>query len=1799
MHLYNAWLPPMVAEETKKEAESFASVVRSVKGSWRPDDPNSVYDTLKWIPIIDLFLKAKSDISPGDVKNLVEFGLELFHASQGKLYPQVMWGRILITLLKKHGKRLSIDIHWRPFYDNLMLTHFKRNTGPEGWRLKQKHIETVTSLVQSCRKFFPAGSSSEIWSEFRPFLDNPWHYSAFEGSGFLRLFLTMNSENQNYFTGDWVEKSLNIWDSMPNCQFWDIQWASIIARCIKNCKSIDWEGFLPTLFTKYLNMFEVPVSNGVESYSFPIYVPWSVRFLFSSNMRTPCKAIAKSIVYLLKPQGSAQEYFERLANLLEQYYHPSNEGHWTDSLTYFLWHLVITFQKRLQHELHNTNNCIPEEFCLGKLERASFVNVVLKLIAHGQYSKDEDLSDTVTFVTSILSYVEPSLVLPFIASRFEMALQTMTATHQLKTALTSVAFAGRAIFLVSTFAQTDKCDTADVSLALVLNSLSNALLGIDANDPPKTLASMQLICSIYSSLTIIGSSDSEPVFQQTISLSEWLDCFFSRLFSLLRHAESTGVINDVLPSSTMEETFLIEDDPYYFCMLEILLGKLSKVLFNQSLEKISKFVNTNILPGATKEVGLLCCACVKSKPEEAATYLIKPILETITSSLRGTPISGLWGSTTSDTSSFAKAALSPTLEIVAEYLLKVLARAIRFAGTVLLHYREELKEVNVAGGHVLCSLLGSLVLYYPVNQFMPLLCQPASAAFEPWGCSKDYNVGRNEPLNLPPKWHISSQDELSFANELLELHFQSALDDLSRICETRIHTNAGTEKEHLKITLLRIKSSLQGVMSCLPDMRPCDKRTGVITVEHSYFVIAGAVGSSVGSPELRERAANIIHQSCKFLLEQRADDSILLILIIRVIDALGNFGSFEYEEWLDYIQDHNLNSAVITEPPCNFIVSSHAQGKKWPRWAFVDKSYMHNMWRSSQSSYHKFCLDSDIVPSQNMNLLMENLLDLALHSYERVRLLAGRSLSRMLKRCPSFIASSVLTLIGNLNDPKVPEHVVLGSCRLLEKQNFLNHLTMEDAKLFPSFIQSLLASSHFESLKAQKAVIKLFLAFNKHFSVISRSFFKTSDAQSRDSRIADLVSQISLLSSGTTGRHWRYNLMANRVLLLLTLSSRNHSSLTSNMLGEAVGHFLRDLKSKLPHSRILAISALNALLEGTRCQDSSQDEQFYFYHNKQLGNSSIGRILNQIIQEEGLLSEALNSLSLLHIDDDSETSASKGYIESSFFQSVTDEELTSFYFDFLAQWPRTPCWIPFPGVDKFHPNFARIFQRLAQECGTPILHALMNIIEQFSSAKERSKQSVAAEVLAGILHSDVSGLPGAWDSWMMLQLQKIMVAPSLESIPEWASCIQYAVTGKGKNGTQIPVLRQRIFNCLEKTSAQSASTSAIVARRYFFLSVALTEISPPTMPVEEFQYHKELLKELLCNMSHSSAKVRESVGTTLSIICSNMRLFALFGDKHLKEAAEDINMVEPPEKENWAKILMEGTFELSKNIIANLHTKANSDSSHGIMNTAVEADIRRMETIFHFIISSLKSGRSSFLLDILVGNLYPILSLQDISNKDLSALAKAAFKLLSWRILPRPFLERFVSVILSSINDSNWRTRYESITFLGIFMYRHTFTLSRLEKSQIWQNIEKLLVDKQVEVREHAALILASLMKGGDRDLYREFRDRSYAKAQSVMQKGKPRKTSHHSVASIHGVVLALAASILSVPYDMPSWLPNHVTLLAQFVDEPYPTRSTVTKTVAEFRRTHADTWDIQKHVFTEEQLEVLADTSFSFSYFA
>lgn len=301
-----------------------------------------------------------------------------------------------------------------------------------------------------------------------------------------------------------------------------------------------------------------------------------------------------------------------------------------------------------------------------------------------------------------------------------------------------------------------------------------------------------------------------------------------------------------------------------------------------------------------------------------------------------------------------------------------------------------------------------------------------------------------------------------------------------------------------------------------------------------------------------------------------------------------------------------------------------------------------------------------------------------------------------------------------------------------------------------------------------------------------------------------------------------------------------------------LGHFLKNLNSQLPQTRILAISALNTLLKESPYKLSASEKSVMSEDLQ--GKSSLEAALTQSFQEEGFFNETLNSLSHVHIISDTETSSSRGGHGDSSFQSLADKSITRFYFEFSASWPRTPSWISFLGSDSFYSNFARIFKRLVQECGMPVVLALKSALDEFTSAKERSKQCVAAEALAGVLHSDIDGLFGEWDSWLMPQLKNIILAQSVESVPEWASCIRYAVTGKGKYGTKVPLLRQQILDSLMESLPPTVPTT-VTAKRYTFLAAALIEISPHQMPIVEVQLHNTLLKEVLDNMCHSSAQV--------------------------------------------------------------------------------------------------------------------------------------------------------------------------------------------------------------------------------------------------------------------------------------------------------------------------------------------------------
>uniref|UniRef100_A0A0D6R2L6 Proteasome activator subunit 4 n=1 Tax=Araucaria cunninghamii TaxID=56994 RepID=A0A0D6R2L6_ARACU len=1812
MHMYNAWLPPPVAELTVKEKEAFAEVVNIVKSTWRPEDPGSAFATLKWIPILENFIQAKSEIALGDVKVLVETGLDLFLQSQHSLFVQVRWGNLLARLLKKYRKKLALTILWRPLYDLLVQIHLTRRQGAEGLKLKHRHLETMKSLIYNSRKFFPSGSAEEIWLEFRSFMDNLWHNSSLEGVGFVQLFLPMNADNQGFYNSNWIKDCLDLWVGMPNCQFWDFQWAAVIARCIKKCTTIDWECFLPVLFTRFLNLFEVPVANTSASYPFSRHdIPRSTISMFCSiNLVTPMREIAKSIVFLLKPGGSAQVYFENMVSLLEQYYHPSNGGWWSYSLERFLRYLVFYFQKRLSEEQRNKedgSNMVQNS--LGRSERAAFVRVVLKLIERGQYSKNESLAATAASAASKLSYVEPSLVLPFVVSRFHIALDTITAPHQFKPAITAVAYASRALLLSSAepayLGTESDCVSSpvDYNHALIV-SICNTLLGMDVNDPPKTLATMQLYGSIFSSLAEIGDKEGDSLMMLDISFSEWLDELLCRLFSLLLHVEPNSQSNEGHFLSPASGTFLVEHGSFYFLMLEILLGKLTRPLYLQALKKISKFVHSHILPGAAAEVGLLCSATLYTNPGEAVVYLIQPMISSVVSSLKDSPSTGFSSNQNFSRSSSEKVSLSPGLEASVTYYLNVLSVAINFGGPQLLQYKEEIKDaisaafdasswkVNEAGNYLLRSLIGSLVLYYPLDQYKCCLRYSCIKGLEEWISTKESDTAK---ALEGPKWHLPNNDEMVFANEILDVHLRSVLVKLKQICQTEHHQESGYEKQHLRVILLQIDASLQGVRSCLPDFHPLPKDGNIENEKRNTSYILGAAGVSIGSAELRQETAEIIDIACKYILKHIGDNSMLLELLVDILDALVNYGSLEYEEWSNHRQAWRTDSTSIKEPSTNFITGHHTQGKRRPRWAVIDRSYMHNTWRASQSGYYKYRLDDSLCPPEHIILLMNDLLELSMNAYDGVRLIAGKSLMKLLKRFPTLIKYCMPKLTSSLGNSGMPEHVALGACAILQSRTIMRHI-MKDWSAFSSFILAILGSSHHESLKAQKSISELFIVFNLQYTGIPRSKAQSSAESLEMSEYMNFIAKIKSLSSDIHNMHWRYNLMAHRILLLLVLPSSDNADFPSNTREEIACHFLVHLKSHLPPVRVLAAASLVLLLQASPYKKSISDNLLNSGHSNVNTGSSLEDAFSSIIRGEDFIKDMLNGLSYDHFFPDSNSTTGRGNHTINITQSTKDKSINGWFQAFYAPWPRSRSWNSYLRGNAFLPSFSKLFKRLVQECGETFLHALQNPLEELLSAtEEREKQCLASEVIAGVLHSGVTCVLEAWDSWLSTALQKVLRQPTVETTTEWAASMRFAVTGKGRNGKGIPLMRQKIMECLAEPLATTVATH-MVAKRFNLLSAALIEIYPSCMPAEEINLQEKLLEELLNCMGHSAAQVRESVGTLLSILCSNLRLNSAFGNRSSI----------PIEKLNWSTFLVERAGSFASKIQNTTQTSAlngqlvSYEDKNGKSDSEEQEHIKWMETAFYFVISALRSGRASVLTDVIVGLLYPILSLQETSHKELSTLAKAAMELLKWQIIPQPYLSKAVSVLISATNDASWHTRVATLMFLQSFMYRHMFLLSSSETEHVWDQLQKLLKDNQVEVREHTATVLSGSMRGRNDELVKAFRDSSLKEALLLQKKSKTRLSkSDSSLAFKHGVVLALASLVLSVPYDMPSWLPESVTLLAEFIGEPSPIRSTVTRTIAEFRRTHADTWAIQKNSFTEDQLEVLADSSSSLSYFA
>ena len=185
----------------------------------------------------------------------------------------------------------------------------------------------------------------------------------------------------------------------------------------------------------------------------------------------------------------------------------------------------------------------------------------------------------------------------------------------------------------------------------------------------------------------------------------------------------------------------------------------------------------------------------------------------------------------------------------------------------------------------------------------------------------------------------------------------------------------------------------------------------------------------------------------------------------------------------------------------------------------------------------------------------------------------------------------------------------------------------------------------------------------------------------------------------------------------------------------------------------------------------------------------------------------------------------------------------------------------------------------------------------------------------------------------------------------------------------------------------------------------------------------------------------------------------------------------------------------------------------------------------------------------------------------------------------------------------SWHSRLACLQMLNNYGIFNQFLVSNEKKSFIKAMIINSLVDEQLEVRTAAMLALTGFIHSNfidvDQDLIKHLKTLSKIKAKKKEAETGKLVIVMSNLIKRHGGILGLCAIVGASPYEIPDYLPDTVTYLCEFTNDPVPIQGSVKKCLSEFRRTHHDNWPTHKEKFDESQLATLADILISPNYYA
>ncbi|KAG6889358.1 hypothetical protein C0995_001423 [Termitomyces sp. Mi166 len=765
------------------------------------------------------------------------------------------WTDMLSRLLankpgsKRKLESTDLELPWKPLWRALQKELWPKKRIQDNTR---NVVNILLYVAEQCKRYFPAREIPEMLETFLPLLTK---------DTVLSIVPVMTSFLPPTHTHIYIPALFKIWEAFNSSViddrllelvgFLSEEYISGTSRDVGEKGGLQWKDVgiwthaeWQVLIGKGLNSMNIPVgaTQGASTTAghadtlsnkdslrikktinrFSAYESESPQ-LITKPSYPMIGAFAKVLVYSMAVDGDirsdenqkgyvagskALDSLDRVITSTESFFHPSNTGQWTSTLTAFLNRLTAEFIKRVKEEQQESCKT-PMTRRLTPQIRKNFVAILRTPALLAMFSKGPASAGYAQSSLRVMAILEPGMVMPELLERAYGGLEIVNETHRTTAVLNMLA--GVALPLVSE-------STWSGGQRHLIPLLELSIPGIDLNDPSKTMCTTMFIVSVVQHIKLgdltksssgisyfsddtnaimdnvfdvrQGADTDMPALSKeearslvrdsTASFADWVTSLVRRILALYENLPEEGGRRNIT-GGKQEEGVLKSIK----AMMDVVCLHLSDELFDLVLNLLYDYATTNAKSNAVTAFGQLVACMARVRPDKTMLKFLPHCISQIEEEIKH------GASSVRTTSSHAAIPSDTTLH----WNLSILRGCLGFGGTVLLKYKRQILSLLMllvdktksergytSTGRLITRTLHTLAETYPTNsRFVN------SDVWDDPAFNKDHNIywGRlYNPEDVVIEWHVPNNDEVAFVLEILDHVFLPAIEKVEALLNT-------------------------------------------------------------------------------------------------------------------------------------------------------------------------------------------------------------------------------------------------------------------------------------------------------------------------------------------------------------------------------------------------------------------------------------------------------------------------------------------------------------------------------------------------------------------------------------------------------------------------------------------------------------------------------------------------------------------------------------------------------------------------------------------------------------------------------------------------------------------------------------------------------------------------------------------------------------------------------------------------------------------------------------------------------